>query len=357
MISTVLMFLLVMACLAAIVHVTKTTQFFFPFGLAAPDSYRADIPREVNNFYDRVLLTRAIPRFLHGLFGQKRSIPLGGGTNVIKFRRYSNLTAATTALTEGVTPIGASMATTEITATALQYGNWTRWSDLVQLETPDAILTEFTEILGDNEGDTIDILGRNILVAGTTVQYASSAASRVTVTSSMKMVAAEILEAVRTLSVANAMRITEIAGGSPNIGTIPINASFVGIVHPRTTYDLKGLTGWSAIESYAQNVGQVLPGEVGKLDVVRFVESTNTRVFTGEGDSGIDVYATLILGANAYGDIDLGNSQNGGAIIKALGTGGTTDPLNQRGTIGWKAHYIAKILNEAFMVRIEHAVT
>lgn len=77
---------------------------------------RTQIAREVNNFYDRTLLKRAIPLFLHTKFGQVRDIPRNGGTNTIKFRRYSNLSAATTPLTEGTTPTGSQLASTEITA-------------------------------------------------------------------------------------------------------------------------------------------------------------------------------------------------------------------------------------------------
>ena len=66
-----------------------------------------------------------------------------------------------------------------------------------------------------------------------------------------------------------------------------------------------------------------------------------------------DVYATLVFGANAYGVCPLAGQamQN---IIKPLGSAGAADPLNQRATSGWKATTTTKILNEAWMVRIEH---
>ena len=44
-----------------------------------------------------------------------------------------------------------------------------------------------------------------------------------------------------------------------------------------------------------------MEGEIGKLDEVRFIESTNAVVFTGEGDSSVDVYGTIIFGQEAYG--------------------------------------------------------
>jgi N4-gp56 family major capsid protein len=99
-----------------------------------------------------------------------------------------------------------------------------------------------------------------------------------------------------------------------------------------------------------------MPGEVGKLLEVRFVETTFAKKFTGEGSGSIDVYGTLILAKNAYGVSRISGEaiQN---IVKSLGSAGTADPLNQRATSGWKASLAAIRLNEAFMLRIEHACT
>lgn len=83
----------------------------------------------------------------------------------------------------------------------------------------------------------------------------------------------------------------------------------------------------------------------------------NTVIYPGEaGAEGRDVYATLVLGDNAYGTTELGN---GGLehIVKQLGSAGTSDPLNQRATVGWKANKVTVRLVEAFMVRIESAST
>ena len=68
------------------------------------DTTRTEIPAEVNNFYDRTLLVKAVPAFLHNRFAQIRDIPANSGTDTVKFRRYGLLTAQTTALSEGVTP-------------------------------------------------------------------------------------------------------------------------------------------------------------------------------------------------------------------------------------------------------------
>ena len=315
---------------------------------------RTEIPEEVNNYYDRTLLERLLPNLVHTRWAQIRDIPRKAGSSTIKFRKYGSLAAATTPLTEGTTPAGKQLSVTDITATVSQYGDFVTLTDVVDYSTPDPILTETAEILGEQAGETLDELARDILAAGTTVQYANGETSRATVAAGDIMTVAEIKQAVRTLATNNAKKVTRMVNPSTGYNTTPINAAYVGIVHPNTTYTLKGLTGWIPVEKYP-NQKDVMPGEKGALDEVRFVESTNAKVFPGAGASGIDVYATLILGANAYGITRISGEAIKN-IVKPLGSAGTADPLNQRMTSGWKATFTAKILNQAAMLRIEHAV-
>ena len=71
-----------------------------------------------------------------------------------------------------------------------------------------------------------------------------------------------------------------------------------------------------------------------------------------------DVHATLIFGADAYGVVDVAGSGAMETIIKPRGSAGTTDPLDQRCTVGAKvAAYAAKVLNPLWIVKIEHCVS
>jgi N4-gp56 family major capsid protein len=297
---------------------------------------------------------RAVPLFVHTRWAQVRDIPQNAGTNTIKFRRYSNLAAATTPLSEGVTPAGASLVTTEVTATVAQYGDYITVSDVVSYESPDPVLTEGAQILGDQAGDTLDQLTRDILAAGTNVLYANGTGN-IDVGSTHKISVTLIDQAVRTLKNGKAKRMLSMINPSTGYNTTPLDAAFVGIVHPDTTFDLQLLTGWVPVEKYPTNRG-VMEGEVGALHQVRFVETTNAKVFTGEGASAIDVYGTLIFGMDAYGTTRISGKAMEN-IIKPLGSAGAADPLNQRATSGWKATFVAKILNNDFIIRIAHAVS
>ena len=313
---------------------------------------RSVISRENTEFYDKTLLYRAVAYFVHTKFAQVRDIPRKGGTNTIKFRRYGNLSAATTALSEGVTPSGSSLSVTDITATVAQYGDYITITDVIDYESKDPVLIEAAEILGDQMGDTIDQLTRDVLAAGTVVTYVGQS-SRGAITTSNLITATEVRKAVRTLKNAKARRVTRMINSSTGIATEPVSAAYIGLVHPDTTYDLQDETGWVPVEKYSSTM-KVMENEVGKLNDVRFIESTNCKIFTGEGDSGIDVYATLIMGMDAYGITRI-SGEAVKNIVKPLGAG--EDPLDQRATSGWKCTFVAKILNDAFMVRLEHAVS
>lgn len=319
------------------------------------DTTRTQISAEVNNFYDRALLDQAIPAFVHNRWAQVRDIKPNSGTDTIKFRRYGLLTANTTALSEGVTPSGTQLSVTDITATVLYYGDYVTATDKVTWESYDPLLTETAEQLGIQAGDSLDQLCRDVMAATTTKQYASTASSTGTVTSAMKISRAEVKEAVRTLQTNKARPVTSMINPSSGYNTTPMNRAFIGIVSPSTLYDLDDAAGWIPVEKYA-NKSDVMPDEVGSLAGVRFVMTTNAKVRTGEGASSIDVHSTLIFGMNAYAQTRIAGKALTN-IVKPLGSAGTADPLDQRWTSGWKATYVAKVLNDAFILDLQHAVS
>lgn len=79
----------------------------------------------------------------------------------------------------------------------------------------------------------------------------------------------------------------------------------------------------------------------------------------GAGSDDAAVHGTIIYGTNFAGGVALGSDgKNVEMIIKAVGSSGKEDPLNQISTIGWKIKgYTATILQDAFIVRIEHGVS
>jgi len=86
----------------------------------------------------------------------------------------------------------------------------------------------------------------------------------------------------------------------------------------------------------------------------------NTYIKPTGGGNSCDVHATLIYGQNAFGMVKLGGKgkPNIQIIVHPVGSSGSTDPLNQRGTVAWKVpHFACAVLQDDFIVRIEHAVS
>ena len=307
-----------------------------------------DLSTEMKIYYSDYLTDMAGPLLVHDQFGQKHPIPKNGG-KTIEFRKYSPLAKATTALTEGVTPDGQALDVSAITATVDQYGGWIQLPDMLLLTAIDNNMIQATQLLGDQAGRTLDTVTREVLNGGTNVQYYDgSVASRAALTGSNKLTVDCIFRAVRALKVQNAK---------------PIDGSFVGIIHPDVAYDLMRSTEWIDLQKYTNNVEHVFNGEIGKIAGVRFVETTEAKIFAKAGAkpsqdaaNGIDVYATLILGSNAYGvtEVTGGGLQH---IVKQLGSSGAADPLNQRASVGWKAVKVAERLVEQYMIRIETGST
>lgn len=310
----------------------------------------ASLSPELRTYYDRNLLSRLLPRLVWALFGQPKPMPANEGQTV-NFRRFSSLSAATTPLTEGVTPAGSELTVTQITVTPAQYGDFIKISDILDFTAPDPILTEGGQVLAEQAADTIDQLVRDVVVAGTTVQYAGGVGGRGSIASTNKLTATEIQKAVRTMHNNKVRPITQILNPSTGVGTKPVAGGYVGIVGPYALYDLKQDSKFIPVHEYGSRDG-LLPNEVGALDEVRFIMSNNPTIYAGAGTGPIDVHATIILGADAFGVVAPKGVEN---IVKPFGAG--DDPLNQRATSGWKMFMKAVILQQLAILRIEHAVS
>lgn len=269
-----------------------------------------DLSPEMKTFYSDYLIDVAEPLLVHDQFGQKRPIPANGG-KTIEFRKYSQLPKALTALTEGVTPNGQYLNVSTVTATVAQYGGYVELSDVLLLTAIDNNMVEATKLLGGQAGRTLDTITRDIINAGTNVIRVNDRAARTSlVASTDKLTVKDIRKAVRELKLKNADK---------------INGDYVGIIHPDCEFDLMDDNDWKYPHQYV-DTDNIYSNEIGKIAGVRFVETTEAKVFTAGGASSANVYSTLIIGANAYGVTEV---TGGGLrhIVKQLGSGGTSDPL------------------------------
>lgn len=302
-----------------------------------------DLSVEMKTYYSDYLIDMAEPELVHDRFGQKKPIPKNGGKK-IEFRKFTPLPKATQPLSEGVTPNGSKLDVDKLEAEVHQYGDFIELSDVLLLTAIDNNLVEATRLLGSQAGRTLDTVTREVLNGGQNVMYAgtvTSSTKRNTLTQAdNKMTVDSVRKAVRILKKFNAPR---------------WEGSYWAIIHPDIAYDLMNDPQWQAPHQY-QDTANIYDNELGRIAGVRFFESTEAKIFGKAGSGSVDVYSTLIGGADAYGvtEVTGGGLQH---IVKQLGSAGTADPLNQRATCGWKAIKTAEILVEEYMVRVESCST
>jgi N4-gp56 family major capsid protein len=115
-------------------------------------------------------------------------------------------------------------------------------------------------------------------------------------------------------------------------------------------------------------------GYVGRLMRCNIYVTSNARSYVDGGAANADVYSMLFLGREAYGTVGIANttpdvvdrggdgySNNTGQsvrpveiIVKPLGSSGALDPLNQRGSIGWKMSLAIQVLQSSWIRDLEH---
>lgn len=292
-------------------------------------------------FYQTAMLERLLPELVYIKYGDSKNIPKRSGATA-QWRRLNSLAVSTTAVTEGVTPDGVDLVITAVTATVQTYGNWTKISEFIDLVGLDPLITETSELMGENAGESIDTIVRDIIYAGTNVQYANSRVSRVTVTATDKITALEILRARRTLR-RNKVKQINIPGRGKG---------WLAFIHTDVAMDLMQTSEWvkANVENGTKNFED---GIIGKLYGIYFIEVDNGVKYAGAGASSADVFATLFVGRGAYGVPDVEGSSKPEIIVKGAGSAGTADPLNQFNTVAWKAVLAALRINELCLVRLE----
>lgn len=227
-----------------------------------------DLSPEMKTYYDMYLIDNAKPKLVHDQFGQKKPIPKGKG-KTIEFRKYSPLPKALTPLVEGVTPQGSSLNVTTLTATIKQYGDYITISDMLDLTAIDDNLVQATELLGDQSGETIDTIVRDIINGGDNVFYGQN---NRTARYLLAGGGSSGNDYFRVENVRLAVRILKNGKAKPISGN-----DFVAIIHPDITYHMTKDSEWQKVKDYDPK--DWYNGEIGRIHGVRFVETTEAKVF------------------------------------------------------------------------------
>jgi N4-gp56 family major capsid protein len=318
--------------------------------MAAPlmTTQSASLSAEVRQAYDKRLLHTAEPELLITQFFEKKPIPRGEGSvinmNRVELLAPPNAGGVVTPLAEGIPPNGSNITVTRVPITINQYGDFVPFSDRVLTESIDPLLAAIVDRQGEQAGRTGEWLSRDVISAGTVVRYANGRVSRVTIAAGDNLTAVEIKKAVRTLKKNFARKRTQKG-----------RKAYIAIISPDTEFDVQSINEWLAIGEY-QKADAIFEGEIGMLYGVRFIVSTEAKLFAAAGAAGVDVHASIFFGMEAFGCSAV-DGESLVTINQPLGSAGTLDPLKQVGSQGWKMTWGGTILNQLFALRVEHAVT
>lgn len=312
------------------------------------------------SFFDTLLLIRGQYALIHQIPVTQKSLARRSGKTMI-WRRFEALALPTTSLVEGENPAGRAKTKTDVSATIAPYGDFIEDSDMVIDTQPDPQTTENVELLGQQRGEMFDQLYRDLFATATNIVYANGTS---TVTVSEIPDKNDLDRVYRLLKNNKAKPYSPMIMASQNVGTGPVMPSYWGLCHEDLAFDLRHTADFLLASEYGSKTG-LIAGEFGAdKNGIRFMSSPNGYKLAGatgvtiagtdiKNTGGfVDVYSLFVCGMQAVAGVGLSGG-NGGVIRKALGSGGTSDPLDMKATVGWKQYDARAVLNQNFFVELQ----
>jgi N4-gp56 family major capsid protein len=313
---------------------------YAPQGTAAISS--GGLASSMQVYYDKVFLERLETTRKYDFLTVQKTIPKNSG-EVVYFTRYNQLTANTTALTDGVVATGINSSSSRVIATAKPYGAFEVVGTLYELTTMDAGLKEHVEMMAQNAGESIDkVLGQE-LNASATPQCggATFAAVPTALASTDTLSVSSIRKAVSTLKKNKAPKWE--------------NGNYRAVLNVDGVYGLQGDTSagnWINVNMYnsGDNAALLKKGVIGSLYGVDIVETNLAFSASGVTDTmgATTGRSNFIAGKGAVAEIKIGGHGDTRIIVKP-----PHDALEMVSTVGWKVDaYAAKVLNADWVINM-----
>jgi N4-gp56 family major capsid protein len=343
----------------------------------------------LSTYYDKRLLERLVPVPVIWDHGQKKSLPKGEG-KVVKWSRFVNLGNATN-LTEATKSTALVISAVNVTATLRQLGDFMAVSDFVEMTAISSVVEGAVDVFATQAGQSLDVYANYELFGR---KYCASTAYAPTFELSTWARSTWVLGSVSAISALNGKTIgfpvqvvNSLSSSSVRLKAFSAvyNASGAGmgaVPHPLTVQDIReavqtlkesnvptyddgmyhafihptaaaGLKRDAAWKEWNQNQltkETFYKGEIGQVEGVKFMESTNVTKVSFDGTSVFKACFTTIVGKNAYGTIEVDGGQH--VYVKQPNSYDTSNPLNQWTTIGWKITAACAILESTRGVHI-----
>jgi N4-gp56 family major capsid protein len=180
--------------------------------------------------------------------------------------------------------------------------------------------------------DTLDVLVRDVVSAGSNVRYGGGKASTVTLTASDKITSADVRYIVAK------MRGNAAPGKRGDL--------YGCLIHPDVSHDLRAETGagsWQNAHQYAAP-GVFWPGEIGVYEGAFFIETARTKQ-ANDGASSAKVHRTIFLGKEALAE--------GVVVEPEVRAGVVPDKLNRFHPLGWYGFLGWTVFRQKSLYRLE----
>ena len=321
----------------------------------------AGLSQRTTAYAAKEMLAHAEPILCLSKFGMTKPMPKNKA-NVIKFRRPVPLAVATTPLTEGTTPTSQALSYEDVTVTLSQYGNVVEITDVVADLAEDPVLKDAAMLCGEQAGETIETLMWGVIQGGTNVFY-NNGAARNAVNTAITLVKQRGI--TRQIKAERGKKITSMISSSVKYGTVAVAPAYIAFAHTDLESDIRELAGFTPTEKYGSM--QALPYEIGKVEDVRYLLTPVLSsipnaggakgAMVSTGGTSADVYPVVYVAKDAYGHVALKGAEAISPSIINPGQLDKSDPLGQKGMVGWKTYHKSFIANQAWMARLECAAT
>lgn len=258
-----------------------------------------------------------------------------GGT--VRFPIKQRIASKNTLLDEGVPPDPSKIEITSITQGVEQHGDYALFTDVALGTSIYDLMNICRDLQAYQSAEVKNALIRDDILAGegVGVAYADKLAADGTAT---EVEEREEIDKSCKLTVDVVRKLIAIMKRN-NIKPLK-GKDYVLFIHPDQWYDLTSDPAWADMHKHTDPT-PLEDGELGRISGCRFVESTTVLVtkdgatVNEETGKKAAVYHSIMLGADA---VDQVKFAGGGVktIAKGLGSGGVSDPLDQRATVGWK---------------------
>lgn len=254
------------------------------------------------------------------------------GSSVALYTR-GDLAPATTPLSETVDPDAVALPNpTATTLTPLEYGNVSIASLKVKATSFFDVDTDQVDAITYNMRDTLDVLVRDVVSAGTNIRYGGGKASTVTLT------AADTIKAADVRFIVAKLRGNAAAGKMGDL--------YGALIHPDASHDLRADTGagqWQELHKYAAP-GTFWPGQIGVFEGAFFIETARTKQ-ANDGAASAKVHRTIFLGKEALAE--------GVVVEPEVRAGVVPDKLNRFFPLGWYGYLGWSVFRQKALYRLE----